>query len=301
VSKQQRDALEEMLRAAPLDLGGDVHEQRIIFEEMMAAEPIPTDVATSPGSLAGIPVVNVDVAGADSGKVIVYLHGGGYAIGSAASSVALASDLARRAGTRLVSIDYRLAPEHPHPAAIEDAIAAYRGLLDSGLGPAAVAVAGESAGAGLAIATLVALKKAGLPQPSSAVLMSPWADLTLSGDSITEKAPVDPGLTPKGLKRRAADYVASGDASDPLISPIYADLSGLPPLLIQAGSHEILLNDATRLAARAAAADVSVTLEITPGAPHVFQAFAAILDEADAALTSAGAFLRAHFATEPKA
>jgi len=301
LSNEQRDALDELLRAGPLDLGGDVQQQRIIFEEMMAATPIPTDVTTTPGTLGGIPVVNVDVTGTDPGKVIFYIHGGGYAIGSAAGSVGLASDLARRAGTRVISIDYRLAPENPHPAAVEDAVAAYRGLLDSGLAPSAVAIAGESAGAGLATATLVALKQEGVPQPAAAFLMSPWLDLTVSGESISEKAALDPALTPEGLKRRAADYAAAGDTTDPLISPIYADLTGLPPLLIQAGSHEILLNDATRLATRAAAADVAVTLEITPGVPHVFQAFAAILDEADAALTSAGAFLRTHLMSEPPA
>jgi epsilon-lactone hydrolase len=239
-------------------------------------------------------VVNVEVAGADPEWVILYLHGGAYAIGTAASSVGLASDLARRAGTRLVTVDYRLAPEHPQPAAIEDAVAAYRGLLDSGATPSTIAVAGESAGAGLAAATLVALKHAGLPQPTAAVLMSPWADLTLSGNSITSKAALDPALTPQGLTRRAADYLANGDPASELVSPIFADLTRLPPLLIQAGSHEILLDDATRLAAHAAAADVAVTLDVTPGVPHVFQAFAATLDEGDAALTRAGKFLRAH-------
>jgi epsilon-lactone hydrolase len=209
-------------------------------------------------------------------------------------SVGLASDLARRVGARLVSVDYRLAPEHPHPAALDDAVAAYRGLVDSGVAASAIAIAGESAGAGLAAATLVALKHAGLPQPTGAVLMSPWADLTLSGDSISAKAAVDPALTPEGLRRRAIDYTADRDPTADLISPIFADLTGLPPLLIQAGSHEILLDDATRLASRAAAADVAVTLEVTPGAPNVFQGFAAMLDEGDAALTSAGQFLRAH-------
>jgi len=296
VSQQQRDALDQLLRDAPLDLGGDVAEQRVVFEEMMAAIPSPADVTTSSGSLGGIPVVNVEVAGADPASVIFFLHGGAYAIGTAASSVGLASDLARRAGARLVTVDYRLAPEHPHPAAIDDAVAAYRGLLDSGLAASAIAIAGESAGAGLAAATLVALKHAGLPQPSAAVLMSPWADLTLSSESISVKAAVDPALTPEGLRRRAVDYVAAGDRKAELVSPIFADLTGLPPLLIQAGSHEILLDDATGLAARAATADVAVRLEITPGVPHVFQGFAAMLDEADAALTSAGEFLRAHLA-----
>jgi monoterpene epsilon-lactone hydrolase len=296
VSQQQREALDGLLRDAPLDLGGDVAEQRVIFQEMMAGTPAPDDVTTSSGSLGGIPVVNVETAGADHASVIFYLHGGAYAIGTAASSVGLASDLARRAAARLVTVDYRLAPEHPHPAAIDDAVAAYRGLLDSGVAASAIAIAGESAGAGLAAATLVAVKHAGLPQPTAAVLMSPWADLTLSGDSISTKAALDPALTPEGLRRRAFDYIAAGDPAGELVSPIFADLTGLPPLLIQAGSHEILLDDATRLAARAAAADVAVRLEITPGVPHVFQAFAAMLDEGDAALTSAGKFLRAHLA-----
>lgn len=294
MSQQQRDALDQMLRDAPLDLGGDVAEQRIIFEEMMAAIPVPADVTTSSASLGGIPVVNVETAGADSDWVIFYLHGGAYAIGTAASSVGLASDLARRAGARLVTVDYRLAPEHPHPAAIEDAVAAYQGLLESGVSASTIAVAGESAGAGLAAAVLVALKHAGLAQPTAAVLMSPWADLTLSGNSLGTKATVDPALTPEGLARRARDYVPDGDPAGEAVSPIFADLTGLPPLLIQAGSHEILLDDATRLAARAAAADVAITLQVTPGVPHVFQGFAAILDEAEAALTRAGEFLRAH-------
>jgi monoterpene epsilon-lactone hydrolase len=298
VSQQQRDALDQMLRDAPLDLGGDVGEQRIIFEEMMAAIPLPPDVTTSSGSLGGIPVVNVETAGADHNGVILYLHGGAYAIGTAASSVGLASDLARRAGARLVTVDYRLAPEHPYPAAIDDAVAAYRGLLDSGIAASETAIAGESAGAGLAVATLVAFKHVGLPQPSAAVLMSPWADLTLSGATINAKAAVDPALTPAGLRRRAIDYVPDADRRADLVSSLFADLAGLPSLFIQAGSHEILLDDATRLAAGAAAADVAVRLEVTPGVPHVFQGFAAMLEEGDAALTRAGEFLRERLAAQ---
>jgi monoterpene epsilon-lactone hydrolase len=296
VSQEQRAAIDQLLREAPLDLGGDVGEQRAIFEQMMAATPVPPDVAATPGTLGAIPVVTVDVAGTDASAVILYLHGGAYAIGSAAESVGLAFDLSRRAGTRLISVDYRLAPEHPYPAGLEDAVAAYRGLLDSGLSASRIAIAGESAGGGLVAATLVALKQAGLAQPTSAVLMSPWADLTLSGESMTAKAAVDPALTPAGLRRRAADYVGGGDPVGELVSPLFADLTGLPPLLLQAGSHEILLDDATRLATRAAAADVAVRLEVTPGVPHVFQGFAAMLDEGDAALSSAGDFIRAHLA-----
>jgi monoterpene epsilon-lactone hydrolase len=262
--------------------------------QMIAAIPLAGDVVTATGTLGGIPVVNVEVAGVGSGDVVFYLHGGAYAIGSAAASVGLASDVVRHAGTRAISVDYRLAPENPYPAAVDDAVAAYRALLES-VPASRVAVVGESAGGGLAVATLVALTRAGLPQPSSAVVFSPWADLTLSGDSMEAKAAVDPSLTPAGLRLRAADY-AAGSLADPLVSPVFADLAGLPPLLIQAGSHEVLLDDATRLAARAAAADVSVTLEVTPGVPHVFQSFAALIEEAEAALNSAGAFIRAHLA-----
>jgi monoterpene epsilon-lactone hydrolase len=300
-SKEQRDGLDQFLRQATLDLGVDVREQRANLERLLTATPLADDVSAAPGTLGGIPMVAVDVTGAASDDIILYFHGGVYALGSAASSVGLASELARRAGTRAISVDYRLAPESPYPAALEDAVAAYRGLLASGQPADRIALAGESAGAGLAVATLVALKAAGLPQPSSAVLMSPWADLTLAGASMATKASIDPELTREGLRRAAADYVAAGDAADGQISPVFADLTGLPPLLIQVGSHEILLDDATRLAARAAAADVAVTLEVTPGVPHVFQAFAALLDEADAALTRAGAFLRAHLAATVEA
>ena len=163
--------------------------------------------------------MNVEVKGADSDAVIFYLHGGAYAIGTAASSVGLASDLARRAGTKLVTVGYRLAPEHPYPAAIDDTVAAYRGLLDTGVRSSRIAVAGESAGAGLTAATLVALKQAGLPLPAAAVLMSPWADLTLSGTSLSSKAALDPALTPEGLSRRAADYAPGEDRAARLSVP----------------------------------------------------------------------------------
>jgi acetyl esterase/lipase len=299
MSQQQRNALDKLLRAGPLELGGDVEEQRVIFEEMIRAAPVPADAAISHGSLGGVPVVKIGLDGAEPGRVILYLHGGAYTIGTAASAVGLAADLGRRARARLVSVDYRLAPEHPYPAALEDAVAAYRGLLADGLSPSAIAIAGESAGAGLVAATLVVLKREGLPQPSAAVLLSPWVDLTLSGDSIREKAALDPVLTLDGLKRRARDYIGAADPADELVSPVFAHLAGLPPLLVQAGSHEILLDDAVRIAARAAAADVAVTLQVTPQVPHVFQGFASVLDEAGAALSQAGDFIRSHLAAHP--
>lgn len=292
MSRQQRQALDQLLRDGPLDIGGDVAVQRPLFESMAGAQPLPDDVAVTHRVLGGIPVVDVEIAAVGTADVILYFHGGGYALGSATASVGLASELSRRANARAISVNYRLAPEHPHPAAVDDALAAYRGLLQEGHPPSRVAFAGESAGAGLTVATLVAARNAGLPMPCAAVLMSPWTDLTLSGPSMAAKAAVDPVLSEAALSRRVDDYVRGGDRSAPLVSPLFADLRGLPPLLIQAGSHEVLLDDATRLAAHAASADLTVSLEVTAGVPHVFQGFAGILDEGVEALASAGAFIR---------
>jgi epsilon-lactone hydrolase len=246
-----------------------------------------------------VPVVHVDIPGTTTEGVILYFHGGFFAIGSAEASVGLASDLARQARMQVVTVDYRLAPEHPYPAAADDAITAYQALLKGGQDAARVAVAGESAGANLAVVTLTAIGRAGLPRPASAVLMSPWVDLAGTGDSIKTKANVDPVITAAAIRVRAGDYLDGADACDPAVSPIYGSLAGLPPLLIQAGSHEVLLDDAIRLTARAAYDDVAVTLDVVPGVPHVFQAFAAVLDEGDAALTRAGDFLRGHTGTGP--
>jgi acetyl esterase/lipase len=292
MSKEQRDAVDQMIRQAPR--GQDLAEQRAAYEQVLRATPLADDVETTPLTLGGISVVNVDLTGVKSDDVILYLHGGAYAMGSAATSVGLASEVGRRAGARVVTVDYRLAPENPYPAALEDAVAAYRGLLDSGVPASRIAVTGESAGGGLALATLMRLRSEGLPQPSSAVLISPWTDLTLSGASMTSKRAADAVFGPEDLQGWAAGYTRARDAADPLISPVFADLTGLPPLLIQVGSSEILLDDATRLAARAATADVAVTLEVTPGVPHVFHLLSAMLEEADAALTRAGGFLRSH-------
>ena len=292
VTQQQRTALDELLRNGPLDVGGDVTEQRVIFHEMIAAVPLPEDVSAKQDELGGVPVVIVETPDIDPSVVVLYCHGGAYALGSAADSVGLAADVSRRVGARVVSVDYRLAPEHPFPAAIDDAVTAYRALLDGDLSSARVAFVGESAGGGLVAATLVALKQAGLPQPSSSAVFSPWADLSVSGASATGKAALDPALTPTALRTRARDYVDERDTTTPLASPIFADLTGLPPLLIQVGSHEILLDDAVRLAARAAEHDVAVELQVWPGVPHVFQGFAAILDDADRALNAAAAFIK---------
>jgi epsilon-lactone hydrolase len=296
MSKQQQTDLDAMLRKTPLDNAADVPTLRAGFEEVMRQVPVGPDVRKTPIAVGGIAAIEVTINGTDSADVILYFHGGVYVIGSAAASVPLVADLARRTATKIITVDYRLAPEHPYPAALEDARAAYEGLLQQGIDPGRIALAGESAGAGLAVATLLALRDAGKTLPSSAFLMSPYADLTLSGESVVDKAALDPLLTPDNLRRRVTDYVANADAADPYISPVQGDLTGLPPMLIQVGSHEILLSDAIRLAARAASANVAVTLDVVPGVPHVFQAYAAVLDEGDAALDRAATFIAANLA-----
>jgi monoterpene epsilon-lactone hydrolase len=293
MSTSQNAALDTMLREADIFGGDTLHEQRQHFEHLQTSMPTPSDVRTSHSSLAGVPAITIDVDGFESNNVIVYFHGGGYCLGSALASVNLASAVGRNAHSRIVTVDYRLAPEHPGPAAVDDALAAYRALLDGGLRPANIAIAGESAGGGIAIAVLVAIKEAALPPPAAAAVFSPWVDLSLSGASTVTHKSLDPVLTRDTALAGAANYGGS-TLEDPRISPLFADLSGLPPLLIQVGTHEILLDDAVRLAGRAAAAHVSVTLEVTAGVPHVFQAFAAILDEGADSLHSAGRFLRAH-------
>jgi acetyl esterase/lipase len=219
-----------------------------------------------------------------------------YVIGDAFLAADLASQIGRRTRAKVISVDYRLAPEYPYPAAVDDALAAYEALLRNGTAPSDIAFAGESAGGGLAIATLVNAREHGLPLPAAAFVMSPYADLTLSGTTMETKREADPLLSRELLQPRVTDYTSGQDAARGLVSPIFADLSGLPPVIIQAGTHEVLLDDAIRLARQAAIADVKVTLDITPGVPHVFQAYHPILDEAAAALDRAGQLLSAHLA-----
>jgi monoterpene epsilon-lactone hydrolase len=291
MSQTQRDAIATMITNSPLDVGGDVTEQRVVLNQLLTAHPLPDDVLVSPITLGGVPALSIEIDGQASDGTVLYFHGGVYAMGSAQASTGLASELARRAHLRVVTVDYRLAPESPYPAAPEDAFAAYRGLLDAEGDTAPIAIAGESVGGNLAVVTLVSIRDSALPTPFAAVLMSPWTDLAVTGESSITKADIDPALTAPALRTRARDYLGDLDPASAIVSPIHADLTGLPPVLIQAGSHEILLDDATRLAAKAAADNVAVILDITPEVPHVFQAFAGLLEEADRALDRASQFL----------
>jgi acetyl esterase/lipase len=245
-------------------------------------------------ALGGVPTAEITVDGVVPRHVVLYFHGGVYVMGDAFLGADLASQVGGRARAKVISVDYRLAPEHPYPAAVDDALEAYEALLQSDIAPSDIAFAGESAGGGLAIATLINARDRGLPLPAAAFVMSPYADLTLAGTTMESKRELDPLLSREALQARVTDYTSGQDAALGLISPVFADLSGLPPLIIQAGTHEVLLDDAIRLARQAATADVEVTLDITPGVPHVFQAYYAILDEAAAALNRAGQFLSAH-------
>jgi epsilon-lactone hydrolase len=294
VSTEQKQTLDAILRQSAFPADSTVDEQRRQFREAISAQPLPGDVTVTAGLLGAIPTAEITVEEIDARHVILYFHGGVYVISDAFLAAGLASQLARRAQAKVISVDYRLAPEHPYPAAVNDALDAYQALLDTGIAPADIALAGDSAGGALAIATLVNARDHGLPLPATAYVMSPYADLTLAGATMHTHRALDPLLSPELLQARVPDYTAGHDPALPLISPVFADLSGLPPLIIQAGGHEVLLDDAVRLARQAATADVQVTLEITPGVPHVFQAYSPILDEAATALDRAGQLLTAH-------
>ena len=271
-----------------------VEEMREGFDELARILPAPVDALTTAVDAGGVGAEFVAAPGVDGARSILYLHGGGYVIGNLDSHRNLAYGLAKAAGARLLNVDYRLAPEHPFPAALDDAVAAYRWLLENGAKPEQTAVAGDSAGGGLTVATLVALKSAGLPLPAAGVCFSPWVDLQGLGDSMDGKAEVDPMVQRELLQWFAGLYLDGADPRAPLAAPLYAELAGLPPLLIQVGTAETLLDDSTRLAARAEAAGVAVTLETWENMIHVWHLFAPLLSEGREAIGRAGAFIRDH-------
>ena len=295
MSAEQRETVEAILRQSAFPADSSVDEQRQLLRDAVSAQPLPAGVTVTAATLGSVPTAEITVDGVEPRHVVLYFHGGVYVIGDAFLAADLASQIGRRTQAKVISVDYRLAPEHPYPAAVDDALAAYAALLDNGVVPTNIAFAGESAGGGLVVATLINARDHGLPMPAAAFVMSPYVDLTLAGTSMETKRDVDPLFTRELLQTRVTDYTAGQDAGLPLISPVFADLSGLPPLLIQAGTHELLLDDAVRLAQQAAAADVEVMLDITPQVPHVFQAYSAMLEEGAAALDRAGQFLSAHF------
>lgn len=268
-----------------------VAERRAQYERAEKAFPTPADVTIEHVATPG-PAEWLTPPGARTDAAVLYLHGGGYVIGSPRSHRHLAAAIGTAAKTRVLLPDYRLAPEHPFPAAVEDATAAYRWLMAQKIAPARIVIAGDSAGGGLAVATLIALRDAGVPLPAAGVCLSPWVDLTGSGASYTTRADIDPIVKRDGIDKMALAYLAGKDARTPLASPLFADLHGLPPLLIHVGDAEVLLDDAVQLAARAKAAGVDATLDVRAEMIHVWQWFFPMLDEGQAAIDRIGQFVQ---------
>jgi acetyl esterase/lipase len=293
MSQQQLQVIVEMLRSQPVvNPNASVEEARAGFEQVTSMFPVDADIKREVVSAGGIKAEWVSAPDADAGRAVLYLHGGGYVIGSINTHRSLAARLSRASKARVLVIDYRLAPEHPHPAAVDDSLAAYRWMLTQGLKPARIAVAGDSAGGGLTVATLVAIRDAKLPLPGAGACLSPWVDLEGIGESMTTKAGVDPIVQKAGLLQMAAAYLGGKGPRTPLAAPLYADLSGLPPLLIQVGTAETLLDDASRLAERARKAGVTVSYEPWESMIHVWHLFAPMLDEGQQAIDRIGEFVR---------
>jgi epsilon-lactone hydrolase len=293
MSREQRAQVDAMLRRPRPDGPQSVEEIRAGFRAMMAEMIVPAGIRTTATTLGGRPALLVEPVEGPRAGTILYFHGGGYVFGSPETALSLTGNLVAKTGFRALSLDYRLAPEHPFPAAIDDALSAYRALLAGGEEPSAIAFAGDSAGGGLTVTTCLAARDAGLPMPAAVVAFSPGLDATRTGESMDTKAGVDPFFTRETLGHTGAMYLAGQDPHQPMLSPaVLADLTGFPPMLLQAGTNEVLLDDSTRMAARARAAGVDVILDVTADVPHVFQSFAGVLDEADEALDRAALFLR---------
>jgi len=282
-----------LLGARPRPVGWAARRQRL--EEVGAVWPVAADVVLTPVDIDGIAGEWSSVPGSDSSRVLMFFHGGGYCSGSIVSHRSMVTEAGRTGAVRTLAVGYRLAPEHPFPAALEDALKAWRFLRRQGIAAAHIALGGDSAGGGLTLTLALTLRDAKEELPACLWTVSPWTDLTLSGTTLVTKEAIDPLIHKAYLGELAAAYLGSDvGARDPRVSPLYADLTGLPPLLIQVGSAETLLDDAVRTAAAAGAADVSVTLEIWPHMIHAWHLWNARLEPARQALGSAGGFIRRH-------
>ena len=271
-----------------------VEEFRVWYEQFTAQFELPEDAVFEQVGVGGVSAEWISTPGVAEDRVVMYLHGGGYMIGSMRTHRSPLSYLSRVSDARVLGLNYRLAPEHPFPAAVEDSVAAYRWLLAEGVSPRRIAIGGDSCGGGLTIATLVALKYFGDPIPAAGISHSGWTDLAHTGDTFETKAEEDPLIDKEMLEGMAAAYLGDRSRTTPLASPYYADLQGLPPLLVQVGTAEVLLDDSLRLADRAKEAGVDVTLEVWDDMPHVWQAFASFLPEAREALDHCGQFVQKH-------
>ena len=301
MASQMLETIIQTIRSAPDLHGAPIEQRRAAFEAAVSIFKAADDVRCDPVDAGGVPGEWISAPGADPDRVIYYLHGGGYSMGSIKTHREMVSRIARASGARALAIDYRLAPEHPFPAAIEDSTKAYRWLLSTGVDPARLVIAGDSAGGGLTVATLVALRDAGDPLPAAAVCLSPWVDMEGLGESMTTKAEADPMVNREDLIEGAQAYLDGADPRTPLAAPLYADLKGLPPLLIHVGTAETLLDDSTRLADRAKTAGVDVTLEPWDDMIHVWQFMASMLPEGQQAIDRIGDFIREHIGAKAAA
>jgi monoterpene epsilon-lactone hydrolase len=291
---QELNGLVELLTSRPAPENPPPAEMRERFEALANFLPVPDDATVEAVDAGGVSSEWVSAPDVSAKRVVLYLHGGGYVIGSLNTHRRLAYDLSVAADARVLIIDYRMAPENPFPAAVDDAISAYNWLLGQGVAASDIGISGDSAGGGLTMATLVSLRDKGVDLPACAVPISPWVDLEGIGDSMTGNNDVDPMVRKEGLDRMAALYLNGADVRDPLASPMYADLTGLPPLLIQVGTRETLLDDSRRLHNNALAAGVNSSLEEAGGMIHVWHLFGPMLSEGREAIGRAGAFIRTH-------
>ena len=296
MASKEFETVLEILRSRPVPAEPpSIEESRASCERFWSnLTPLAEDVRCEVVDAGGIPSEWITTPEAMEERVIYYLHGGGYKMCSINTHKEMISRLARAAGARALAINYRLAPENPFPAAVEDTTAAYRWLLSTGVNPAGVVIAGDSAGGGLTVATLVALRDAGEPLPAAGVCISPWVDMEALGESVVTKGGVDPLVAKAGRGEEGKTYLGGADPRTPLAAPIYADLRGLPPLLIQVGTAEVLLYDSTRLAERAKSAGVDVSLELWQEMIHGWLLFAYILPEGQQAIERIGEFVREH-------
>ena len=271
---------------------GTIDGSRLALEEMMSQFPLDDDVVYTGVNAGGVAAEWISTQETVDERVMLYLHGGGYVVGSVRAYRGFLSRVSRATGARVLGLEYRLAPEFPFPAAVDDSVAAYRWLLSQGIDPGRIVIGGDSAGGGLTISTLVALRYLGEPMPSAGVCISPWVDLEGAGESMTSKAEVDPIVQKEMLEFMAHLYMGSRDRRTPLAAPLFADLRGLPPLLILVGTAETLLDDSTRLADRAKASGVTVKLDIWEDMIHVWPIFAPVLPEGQQAIEHIGEFVR---------
>jgi monoterpene epsilon-lactone hydrolase len=293
MAQSEIDTIRSLLTSKPRPVGWAERRQRL--DEVGSVWPVASDVTLTEVDAGGVPAEWSIVPGSDPSRVLMFFHGGGYCSGSILSHRRMVTEAGRAAAVRTLAVGYRLAPEHPFPAAFDDALAAWRFLRGQGIAAEHIAVGGDSAGGGLTIALINRLRASGEKQSGCAWLASPWTDLTMSGATLASKDAVDPLIHKAYLEELADAYLPAGmDRKDPRVSPLYADLAGFPPTLIQVGSAETLLADATRFAAAAGAADVRVTLEIWPHMIHAWPMWNAHLEPGRRALASAGAFIRAH-------